>query len=161
MGQVISAKAAAEDILDDVDTAAQAAAHRGGVWAKEAEEFLSKSLARGRAVLEELATRTEALTDARMGLRDLSHRIRMTTGAFHDELWNRLGRPRHDDVVVVDRLLASSSSHRISAWKSRTAVRRCRSSPPTSRVRGQVAGAEVGDQPQRQVRFVLSSTLGS
>jgi hypothetical protein len=101
MGQVITAKASAEDILADVETTLTEARRRGGVQAREAEEFLAEVFGSGSRVLRDLRTHDRALRTARDELRWVTHQVRMVTGKVHDDLWNLLGRPRHDPTLAL------------------------------------------------------------
>ncbi|AKT36213.1 hypothetical protein [Chondromyces crocatus] len=101
MGRTIRKDASTDAIVADARTARIHATARGGAWQTLAEQRLAAGLAHHDEVdAEFVAARalTAPLVATRDAARDRAHTL---IGRIANEVWNAVGRPRHDSALAL------------------------------------------------------------
>lgn len=101
MGNVISPRAAAPDILADVRTAHTRATARGGKWQEHADARLASVLALSAGIDTQLTTARETAAPFVAVVKVEDDRADDLLGRVSDEIWNAVGRPANDAVLSI------------------------------------------------------------
>ena len=96
MGQVISSKAAADDIFADIKTTQVNAAARGGKWQELSDQRLTPVSAVVGNLLLRIAAAENDLLPLRAAVDAQDIHSDKFIGQLSDEIWNDIGRPAYD-----------------------------------------------------------------
>ncbi|HSN98822.1 MAG TPA: hypothetical protein VLS89_11075 [Candidatus Nanopelagicales bacterium] len=101
MGNAISPRAAASDILADVRTTHTRATARGGKWQEHADTRLASALALGAGIETQLATARDVAAPLIAAVKVENERADDLLGRISDEIWNAIGRPGNDPAFSI------------------------------------------------------------
>lgn len=101
MGNPISPRAAASDILADVRTTHTRATARGGKWQEHADTRLASVLALGAGIETQLATARDTAAPFIAAVNAENDRADDLLGRVSDDVWNAVGRPANDPVLSI------------------------------------------------------------
>jgi hypothetical protein len=101
MGEVISRRAAADDIFADVGTTLTRAQARGGKWQALAADSLGDTMKLVEATRARRAAAQAEATVKRAALEAEDDRADRLLARVSDEIWNAVGRPAADPALSV------------------------------------------------------------
>ncbi len=101
MGEVIHRKAAADDIIKDINTTSINANAKGGKWKSLAAEHLDPLVALIAAVMARLTAAQEAARPLIAGQNVEDDKADKLLGRISDEIWNAVGRPAFDPALSI------------------------------------------------------------
>lgn len=110
MGEVITRKAAVDDIMSDVAATLVNTTARGGVVQSEAEEYLRLPLSLYGDFSADLKKCETALTPLVKSAEFCDQDADALLSAGHDELWNILGRPGRGSDIVYEVMWPNGAS---------------------------------------------------
>ena len=101
MGEVISNKAAADDIFADVETTHARAVARGGKWHQIEEDRLGSLLTVIANLESRLASAQAAVLPLKAAVEAQDKHADQFIGKLSDDIWNAIGRPAFDPTFDV------------------------------------------------------------